>query len=415
MDVMVERCAGIDIGKAEVLVCVRTPGVRRGTRHSEVRRFGTTTRSLLTLADWLRQERVSEAWMESTGVYWKPVFFLLEAALEQCACNLANPQHVKNVPGRKSDVNDAQWLCQLAEHGLIRPSFVPPQEIRQLRDLTRYRASLVHDRTREANRLHKTLEDAGIKLDCVATDILGVSGRSMIEALIGGQRDPEQLADLARNRLRIKIPQLVDALTGRFTDHHGRLCRLMLDHIDALSATIATLDAQLEEQMEPFRDLVGHLITIPGVGLATARVIIAETGADMSRFATPDQLSSWAGMCPGNNESAGKHKSTRVRPGNVWLKAALGEAAFAASRSKHTYLSERYARLAHRRGKKRAVVATGRMILEASWQIMTRNVDYTEVGAEHYLRTRPNKERRASRLMHELQVLGYEVTLNPVA
>lgn len=415
MDVMVERCAGIDVGKAEVLVCVRTPGARRGTRHSEVRRFGTTTGALLTLADWLCQEQVTEVWMESTGVYWKPVFFVLEAALPGCTCNLANPQHVKNVPGRKSDVNDAQWLCQLAEHGLIRASFVPPLPIRQLRDLTRYRASLVHDRTREVNRLHKTLEDAAIKLDCVATDILGVSGRSMIQGLIDGERDPERLADLARNRLRVKIPALTEALTGRFTDHHGRLCQLMLDHIDTLTATIALLDVQIEEQIEPFRVLLEHLVTIPGVGPATAHVIIAETGADMSRFATPDQLSSWAGMCPGNNESAGKHKSTRVRPGNVWLKAALGEAAFAASHTKQTYISERYARLAHRRGKKRAVVATGRMILEASWQIMTRNVDYTEVGAEHYLRTRPNKERRANRLIHELQVLGYQVTLNPAA
>jgi transposase len=409
--VLVDRCAGIDIGKADVKVCVRTPGARRGTRHTEVRTFTTTTRGLLEARDWLVGQRVSRVGMESTGVYWKPVFFMLEDAVE---CWLLNAWHLKKVPGRKSDVSDAQWIAQLIECGLVRPSLVPPQPIRQLRDLTRYRATLIHERTREVQRLHAVLEDAGIKLDCVATDIMGVSGRSMIEALIGGQRDPVQLADLARTKLRIKIPALQEALTGRFSDHHGFMCRLMLDRIDQIDQTLAELHRQIEDQMTPFRHLRDHLITIPGVSHIIADVLIAETGGDMTRFATPQALSSWAGMCPGNNESAGKHASTKTRKGDVWLRGALGQAAASAAKANHTYLQARYRRLVPRRGKKRALVAVGHSILEAAWHIMTNDVDYADLGPDYYNHT-GDTNRKAHYLATQLRNLGYRIYIEPPA
>lgn len=411
VDVLVDRCAGIDIGKADVKVCVRTPGARRGTRHSEVRTFMTTTRGLLQARDWLVEQRVSRVGMESTGVYWKPVFFLLEDAVE---CWLLNAGHLKKVPGRKSDVSDAQWIAQLIECGLVRPSLVPAEPVRRLRDLTRYRATLVHERTREVQRLHAVLEDAGIKLDCVASDILGVSGRSMIEALVGGQRDPGVLAELARTKLRVKIPALQEALTGRFSDHHGFMCRLMLDRIDQIDATLAELHAQIEDQIAPFRRLRDRLTTIPGVNHIVADTIIAETGGDMTRFASPAALSSWAGMCPGNNESAGKHFSTKTRNGDVWLRGALGQAAASAARTKDTYLAARYRRLTARRGKKRALVAVGHSILEAAWYVMTHDVDYADLGPDHFNRI-GDTTRKAQYLATQLRNLGYGVYLEPPA
>ncbi|MFZ5625332.1 MAG: IS110 family transposase [Gemmatimonadota bacterium] len=405
MDVFVERCAGIDIGKADLKACVRTPGVRRGSRRQEVRTFSTTTAGLLRLREWLVEQQVSLVGMESTGVYWKPVFYLLEDAVE---CWLVNPQHVKKVPGRKSDVSDAAWLAQLVEHGLVRPSFVPPPPIRSLRDLTRYRAVLTHERTREVQRLHAVLEDAGVKLDCVASDIMGASGRAMIAALIRGERDERVLADLARTKLRRKIPALREALTGHFTDHHALLCQMMLDRIDGIDAAIARLDAQIDTEMAPFRDTIKHLITIPGVGKRTAEVIIAETGGDMTRFVTPEDLCSWAGMCPGNNESAGKHFTGRTRKGDRWLRGALGEAAAAAAKTKNTYLAARYARILRRRGKKRAQVAVGHTILASAWHVMTHGADYADLGADHFTRL-GNPDRRAQRLIAELQHLGYRI------
>jgi transposase len=412
MENYVQRCAGIDVGKADVKVCVRVPGKRAGSRHSEVRTFGTTTRELLALSDWLSEQGVTLVGMESTGQYWKPVFYLLEDARE---CWLVNPQHVKKVPGRKSDVSDAAWLAQLVEAGLVRPSFVPPPPVRRLRDLTRYRTAVTQDRTREVQRLHAVLEDAGIKLSCVATDILGVSGRAMLSALISGQRDPEVLADLARARLRTKRAALVEALTGRFSDHHALLCTAMLARIDAASATIATLDAEIGAAMAPFRHALARLITIPGVGPKAAEVIIAETGGDMSRFPTAGALSSWAGVCPGNNESAGKHFSGRTRHGNPHLCGALGQAAAAASRTKGTYLAERYRRLARRRGKSRALVAVSRSILESAYQVLTRDTNYTDLGPEHFRTHGPDPQRRAQRLVAELHALGYPVTLPEAA
>lgn len=412
MDTYVERCAGLDIGKVDVKACVRVPGSRPGSRRQEIRTFATTTAGLLALADWLTSQRVSLVGMESTGEFWKPVFYLLE---DTVTCWLVNPQHIKRVPGRKSDVSDSAWIAQLVETGLVRPSFVPPPPIRRLRDLTRYRSALTGERTRETQRLHKVLQDAGIKLSSVATDIRGVSGQDMIRALIRGERDPDRLAELARGRMRAKLPQLKEALTGRFTDHHAMLCRLMLDRIDQLDAAIGQLDEKIDAQMRPFRAVRVRLTTIPGVAQRIAEVIIAETGADMSRFPDAAHLSSWAGMCPGNNESAGKHFSGRTRKGDRWLAAALGEAAAAAARTKATYLSERYRRLIRRRGKKRAKVAVGRSILEAAWFIMAHNVNYKDLGPDYYLTHLPNPQRHVLRLTTQLQTLGYQVTLTRAA
>jgi transposase len=419
METVVERVAGIDVGKADVKVCVRVPGRRVGSRRQEVRTFGTTTRELLVLSDWLAEQGVTLAAMESTGQYWKPVFYLLEDARQ---CWLVNPQHIKKVPGRKTDVSDAAWLAQLVENGLVRPSFVPPPPVRRLRDLTRYRAALVAERTRETQRLHGVLEDAGIKLSCVVTDVLGVSGRAMLAALISGERDPRRLADLARSRMRVKLPALQEALTGRFGNHHALLCQMMLERIDAVSATVAGLDTAITTAITEATDddgpggpAIERLKTIPGVGQRVAEVIIAETGGDMTRFATPGHLSSWAGMCPGNNESAGRHFSGRTRHGNRHLAAALGEAAAAAARTKDTYLAQRYRRLARRRGKTRALVAVGRSILEAAWHVLHDQTTYTDLGAQHFLTHAPNPARRAHRLITELRALGYDLALPDVA
>jgi transposase len=413
MEIFVERCAGIDVGKADVKVCVRVPGKRAGSTHQEVRTFATMTGSLLALRQWLIEQRVSLVAMESTGHYWKPVYYVLEEAVE---CWLINPQHIKKVPGRKSDVTDAAWIAQLVQYGLVRPSFVPPPPIRRLRDLTRYRSALVHDRTRQVQRLHNVLEDAGIKLSLVATDIMGVSGRSIIEALIRGERDPERLADLALGRLRSKNTALIEALTGRFDpNHHAMLCRMMLDQINYFDAAIARLDAQIDAAIEPFRRQQRRLVTIPGVGHRAAEAIIAETGGDMSRFTTPAHLASWAGLCPGNNESAGKRLSGRTRHGNAWLCGALGECATAAARTKHTYLAERHRRLQRRRGPKRAKVAISRSILEAAWWVLSNDVDYHDLGPDHFVTRAPNPARRAQRLVNELHTLGYDVQVSPAA
>jgi transposase len=375
-----ERCAGIDIGKASLKATVRVQGGQGGKTRREVRTFGTTTPQLLRLRDWLVDEQVSLVGMESTGVFWKPVFYLLEDVFE---CWLLNARHLKKVPGRKSDVSDSEWIAELVAHGLVRPSFVPPRPIRRLRDLTRYRTALTQERTREVQRLQDLLEDAGIKLDCVVSDITGLSSRRMLAALVAGERDPKVLAGFAQGRMRPKIPDLQRALVGYFTDHHARLCRKMLDH--------------------------------PGVSEHVAEVIIAETGGDMSRFATPQRLASWAGMCPGNNESAGKHFSGRTRKGNRGLRGALGEAATAASRSKNTYLSARYRRLSARRGKKRAMVAVGHDILLAAWFILARDVDYHDLGADYFDIHIMDPRRKATRLTQQLQALGYRVTLERAA
>jgi transposase len=319
VELLHERCAALDIGKKDLKACVRTPSPSgRRSRRQEIRTFATTTNALLELRDWLVAQKVTLVVMEATGDYWRGAFYLLEDCLNVI---LVNAAHAKGLPGRKTDVSDAAWLCQMGECGLLKASFVPPEPIRQLRDLTRYRSTLAAERTREASRLEKELEDAGIKLSSVATDILGVSGRAMLTALIEGERDVHVLAEMAKARMRPKIPQLVQALTGNFGDHHAFLCRLHLERIDQLSAAILELSARIEEQMRPFARQLERLVTIPGVGQATAEVIIAETGGDMSRFRTAGHLASWAGVCPGHHESAGKRKSGKTRHGNRWLGA----------------------------------------------------------------------------------------------
>lgn len=408
MDTVVARCAGLDIGKADLKACIRVPN-GHGRRRQEVRTFATTTPALLELRDWLAGNGVTVVGMEATGAYWKPVYYILEDAFE---VQLLNARHMRNVPGRKTDVADSAWIAQLVEHGLVRPSFVPPPRIRRLRDLTRYRTTVVQERTREIQRLEKILEDAGIKLSSVASQTLSVSGRAMIEALIAGERDPMVLADLARARMRTKIPALRDALVGRFDDHHAFICRAMLDRIDAAETTIDTLSARIDTEIAPFHTLIERLDTIPGVGLRGAQVIIAETGADMTRFPTAGHLASWAGVCPGNHESAGKHYGGTTRKGDSWLRGALGEAAAGAARSKNTYLQARYRRLAARRGKKRALLAIGHSILIATWHMITNETGYHDLGATYFL-TRTDPDHQARRLVGQLHQLGFQVTLNP--
>ena len=342
---MVEHCAGLDVHRDTVAACVRLP-TEDGERRQEQRTFGTTTRQLLALRDWLAELGVTVVGMESTGVYWKPVYYILEDAFDT---QLLNAQHLHHVPGRKTDVGDAAWICELVEFGLVRPSFVPPRPIRELRDLTRYRKSVIEERAREVQRLHKVLEDAGIKLSSFTSKVLTVSGRAMLDALVAGRRDPAALAELAKGRMRAKIPQLRDALEGRFDEHHALIVGEMLARVDAADATIQRLSARIDEVISPFAADVELLCTIPGVDRRTAQVILAEIGTDMARFPSAAHLASWAGMCPGNNESAGKHHSGKTRKGSKWLRKALVEAAHAAARSKGTYLAANYNRIRGRR------------------------------------------------------------------
>ncbi|HEX5598410.1 MAG TPA: IS110 family transposase, partial [Micromonosporaceae bacterium] len=353
-------------------------------------------------------QRVTCAVMEATGDYWKPFYYLLEDAGFEVL--LVNARHVKTVPGRKTDVADATWLAQLGAHGLVRGSFVPPEPIRQLRDLTRARTAITRERSREAQRLEKLLEDAGIKLSAVASDILGVSGRQMLEALIAGQDDPAALADLAKRRLRSKIPALTEALTGRFTEHHAFLTRVHLDLIDRHTAAITTLTTRIEVMIEPFQGFRDLIATIPGISTLTADVIIAETGADMSRFPTAGHLASWAGTTPGHHESAGKVKSSKTRPGNPYLQGALGAAAMACSQNQRTYLGARYRRIAARRGPMKANVAIQHSMLTAIWHMGRDGTLYEDPGADYFTRLHPDRTKK--RAIHQLEAMGYHVTLD---
>lgn len=421
MDVVVEVCAGLDIGKREVQACVRGPD-GSGGRRVEVLTFDTFTGSLEALRDWLVAEGVTEVAMEATGPYWKPVWYVLEdvGAFE---LRLVNSRHVKILPGRKTDVSDAMWLAELLEHGLLRGSFVPPRAVRELRDLTRYRKKLIQAHTAECQRIHKNLEDAGIKLDSVASDVLGLSGRAMLKALLAGERDPEVLAELAKGTLRRKIPELQQALRGRFGDHHAVLIGIILDHIEHLETAIAALDARVDELMDrpdPDDDGGGfarardHLDTIPGVAKRAAEVIVAEIGVDMSRFPTAGHLASWAGMCPGNNITGGKSRSGATTKGNVWLRDVLVQCAWSAARTKDTYLSAQFWRLARRIGKKKAAMAVGHSILVAAWHMLTDDVDYADLGADWFAR-KVNDDHRRDQAIRNLHDLGYRVTLEHVA
>jgi transposase len=374
MDIIFPCCAGLDVHKKTVVACIRRLGPE-GQPEEQVRTFGTMTGDLLELADWLATHGVTTVAIESTGVYWKPVYYILE---DLFPVMLVNAQHIKQVPGRKTDVKDCQWIAELLQYGLLHPSFVPPTEIRELRDLTRQRAQLVSERTAVSNRIQKVLEDANIKLSSVASDVLGVSGRAMIAALIGGESDPEQLAELARRRLRGKIPQLQRALQGRVSDHHRFLLRMLMDDVRHLDQQIEQFNDRMDAVMTPFSQAVDRLMTIPGVNRRAAEVIVAEIGTDMSRFPTAGHLSSWAGMCSGNHESAGKRRSGRTTKGDRWLRQTLVQVAWAASHTKQTFLAATYHRWVKRMGKKRALVALGHKILVLIYELLKDRTTYQE-------------------------------------
>jgi transposase len=406
MERIVERPGALDVHRASVTACVRVWQERELTEH--VAEFQTTVAGLLALRDWLEALDVRQVAMEATGVYWKPVWAVLEDRFEPM---LVNARHVKQVPGRKTDVKDAQWLCQLLESGLLRASLVPPKPIRTLRNLTRYRKTQINDRQRETARLHKILEDTGIKLGCVASDIMGKSGRDMLDALVAGTTDPVVLAELARGHLRKKIPALRDALEGRFDAEHALIVGQILAHIDFLDEAIERLSDAIEQQIAPFARQRDLLMTIPGVKQRTAEVLIAEIGVDMNVFPTPKHLASWAGMCPGNDESAGKRRSGGTRKGSKWLRATLTEAALAATRTKHSYLAAQYQRLRGRRGHSKAVTAVGHSILTAAWHMLHTGELYHDLGGDYY--TRQNPDRLTKRLIRQLEGLGHHVTLEP--
>lgn len=405
MDTVYPHCAGLDVHKDTVVACVRHHDGGKRARQ-EVRTFATHTTALEDLAAWLEAEGVTHAAMESTGVYWQPVFNVLEGRV---AILLVNAQHIKQVPGRKTDVADCAWIAQLLQHGLLTASFIPPVRQRELRDLTRQRSQLGAEQTAVANRIQKVLEDANIKLGSVAGDVLGVSGRAMLDALVAGQEDSEALADLARRRMRGKIPQLREALRGRVTDHHRFLLRLLLDHFDQLGGLIARLDARIAECTAPDAETLALLTTIPGIKQHTAEVLLAEVGPTIDPFPTAGQFASWAGMCPGNNESAGKRRTGRTTKGNRWLRQAVVQAGWAASRSKKTYLGARYRRVARRRGAKRALMAVGHTLLVIVYQVLRKREKYRELGADYYDRLQP--ERLTRHLVRRLEQLGHKVTL----
>ena len=408
MEILYPHCAGLDVHKKTVVVAVRVVE-GRGVR-TEVRRFATTTAALLVLADWLAAEEVTHAVLEATGVYWKPVWHVLEGTVELV---LANAAHVKQVPGRKSDVNDAQWLAELLAHGLIRGSFVPPAPVQELRDLTRTRKQLGRERTQHNLRIQRVLEDANIKLGSVISEVLGVSGRAILAALIAGEQDPERLAAAAQGRLKCPPEELIEALRGRVTAHHRFLLGEHLKMVDHLQAGIAAFDAEIGRRLEPFPPVVDRLVAIPGVSWVAAQAIVAELGVDMTRFPTVGQLRSWAGLCPRLDESAGKRRSTRIRKGAPWLKAMLVQCAKAAARAKGTYLQAQYQRLKSRRGGKKAAVAVAASILTAVYYMLRDGVEYRDLGADHF--TRRDKGKIAHRLARRIKDLGYEVDMRPVA
>jgi transposase len=399
----------MDISKKDAKVCVRVAGKGRRKTVETVTTWSAMTGQILALREHLATTQVTCVVMEATGDYGKPFYYLLED-LPGVEVMLVNARHVKTVPGRKTEVADATWLAQLGAHGLVKASFVPPEPIRQLRDLTRARTAITRERAREAQRLEKLLEDAGIKLSAVASDILGVSGRAMLEALIAGDRDPVALADLAKRRLRNKMPELTEALHARFGEHHAFLARVHLDLIDRHTAAIDKLTARIEVMMEPFQGFHDLICTIPGISTITADLVVAETGADMSRFPTAKHLASWAGTTPGNNESAGKVKSSKTRPGNPYLQGALGSAAMACAQNPRTYYGARYRRIASRRGPKKANVAIQHSMLTAIWHMGTTGTLYHDPGADFYTQLNPGRAKK--RAIHQLEAMGYRVTLD---
>ena len=406
MEQIHDRVAGLDVHRDSVAVCVRVTGPRGGAG-VEKERFATTTAALARLREWLADRQVSLVVMEATGVYWKPVFYALEDSFEVWLCNA---QHVKNVPGRKTDMSDAEWLADVAAHGMVRPSFVPPLAIRQLRDLTRYRKTQIDARVAETQRLEKLLQDAGIKITSVASKVLTQSGRLMVEALIAGQRDPAALAQLAKGKLRPKIPQLTEALAGHFGAHHAVAAAQVLAHIDCLDASIAALTEEIGIRMRPYAAARTLLEQIPGFDRLVIDTVIAETGADMARFPTAGHLAAWSGVCPGNYESAGKRRRVGVMPGNRWLRRTLIEAARAAARSKGSYFGAQYRQIAKRRGPNKAAVAVAHSLSDLIWHMLTTGECFTDLGADYFQRRR-DPQREADRLVRQLHALGFKVSL----
>jgi transposase len=408
MEVLYPHCAGLDVHKDTVVACVRH--MSNGEVRREVRTFKTTTKELLALSDWLAGEGCSHVAMEATGVYWKPVWHILSDG--DLTLVLANAAHVKNVPGRKTDVNDATWLADLLAHGLIRGSFVPDEQTQEMRTLLRTRKQLVREGSRHVQRLQKTLEDANIKLDSVISDILGLSGRRMIEALIAGEADPGALAALAHRRIKATPAELEAALRGRVTRHHRFLLRLHLKQIDAINAVIDDIDQEVDALIEPFRNAIQLLITIPGVSDLSAGVILAEIGHDMSRFPTAGHLVSWAGLCPRNDESAGKRRSNRMRKGAPWLKTTLVQCARAAARKKASYFQAQYHRVCARRGDKKAIGAVAASILTTAYHMLKSGALYEDLGPDHF--DKRGKGRQVDRLINRLQNLGFTVEITPL-
>jgi len=404
MEVVHPTCAGLDVHQHTVVACARVGAGSAVTR--DVRTFGTTTQELWALSDWLTAHGCTHVAMESTGVYWKPVWHVLEGSVELV---LANAMHIRNIPGRKSDVNDATWIAELLAHGLLRGSFVPPAPIQELRDLTRTRKQLVREITQHTLRIQKTLETANLKLTGVLTDILGVSGRAILQALVAGETNPDRLAELARGRLKASRADLVAALHGRVTAHHRFLLQLHLAQIDALEGAVRAVEARLGDALAPFRAAVDRLITMPGVSETVARVLVAEIGVDMTRFPTAGHLISWAGLCPRLDESAGKRRSTRTRPRNPWLKTTLVQGAWAAARKKDGYLRAQFLRLKSRRGPKKAIIAVAASMLTAAYYMLKDGADYRDLGADHF--DRRDKAKLAQRLLARLHDLGFNVEL----
>jgi transposase len=409
MRVMNCACAGLDVHQKTVVACTLV-GSAGADPKIEKRTFGTSTSQLLTLADWLRQQGITHVAMESTGTYWKPVWAVLDGEFDLTLCNAA---HIKQVPGRKTDQKDAEWIADLLRHGLLKKSFVPPQPQQDLRELTRYRAQVSADRSAVSNRIRKLLEGANIKLGSVASDVLGVSGRRMLEAIVKGEADPDRLADLALGQLKEKRAQLIEALSGRIRDHHRKLLRLELAQWKFLDALVAELEQAIEEALGPFLTAVELVKTVPGFSDVSAAAVIAEIGANMEQFGAPGRLSSWGGICPGNNASAGKQYSGKTRSGNIWLKRILCQVAWAASHTRHTYFAALFRRIGARRGKKRAILAVGHALLETIFAMLRKQQSYQELGADYFDRLHADGLKRYC--LRKLEAMGHRVILEPAA